>query len=171
MTIESVSQKPPRDKAEFQSQTLPHSFREALYETIHNAGKPAREIAAEIGLSYSQLCNSCNPNLPFKFSSRHLIPLMHHAGPEIILRYITHEFNYSLIKIPEKAPKHIFTDSLHVSDGWGVLGKILHSYFVSDISSRAKILNTIIQQCDFLLDSVAQLRATTKLMIETKKEA
>jgi hypothetical protein len=40
------------------------TFKEALHEDLRNSQMPARAVAEELGISYSMLMNSCNPDLP-----------------------------------------------------------------------------------------------------------
>jgi hypothetical protein len=40
------------------------TFKEALHEDLQYSPLPARAVAEELGISYSMLMNSCNPDLP-----------------------------------------------------------------------------------------------------------
>ena len=56
-------------------------LRDHLHDNIFNSGRPAKQIADEIGISYSYLASAGNPNLEeFHFQLKHLIPLTKATG-------------------------------------------------------------------------------------------
>jgi hypothetical protein len=77
------------------------TLRDALHDNIFNSGRPAKQIADELGISYSYLASAGNPNLEeFHFQLRHLIPLTKATGNYDTLDYIERTLGRVAFSVP-----------------------------------------------------------------------
>lgn len=78
------------------------SIVEALYETFHRSRKHPKEIADQVGVSYSYLARAVLGDNPSgcNFPIRLLVPLMRAAGNYSALKVIARECGFLLVKPP-----------------------------------------------------------------------
>ena len=78
-----------------------HSIKTFLYRMIHRNAKSARQLADEIGISYSYLCRfglteESGADIPLKY----FVPLMKSAGDYSALKYINMLCGFLTIRAP-----------------------------------------------------------------------
>lgn len=84
------------------------TLQEALHENIHVDGFPLKQLADELGISYSYLANAGNPNLEnFDFQLKRLLPLMKATGSVAVLDYFEHAMGRVAFRIPQAGGEHL----------------------------------------------------------------
>lgn len=159
--------------SENSEKNLPSSTQQAIFDTIHNTpGIPPKQIAGSLDISYKHLLNSCNPNQPFKFSSRHLLPLMQVTKNYQILKFLAYKTNYFIFKVPDKR---------HRSAGGALsiyfrIGKeqerllvLLNQYFAQNGTEDPDSMERIDGVIWELINNLAELRAAIKNKPTNKK--
>lgn len=80
------------------------TLKEALHEIISNSPMPPKALAEELGIAYSYLMNSGNPELPeFRFQARFLIPLARLTGDYRAIDFIEHSLGRVAFALPPAA--------------------------------------------------------------------
>lgn len=175
MTVEvsenKLANSRPKDKAEDRTEFLPRTLQEAIHTTVHHSDIPPKTIAESLGISYQQLCNVSNPNLPFKFSSRHLESLMKISGNDLILEYLAQRRGYILFKIP---PQKVNTGdflqaAFRVQDLFAATARSWRGFFTENAAGKREALEKFIESCDVLLPQFFRSRSIAKALLN--KEA
>lgn len=102
------------------------TLKEALHDQIHSSGVPLKIQAEEIGVSYSYLANSANPDLDeFRLALRYLAPLCRVTGRFDALDHIENSLNRVAFSIPTKTPtnKSLHTDLAACFKEFGEFGQ------------------------------------------------
>lgn len=108
------------------------TLRDALHDNIHGSKVPLKQLADDLGISYSYLANAGNPNLEeFHFQLRHLVPLMKATGNTAVLDYLEHSMGRVAFRVPVAEGEHLpITSNLlqiiqHVGDLSGKIEEAL----------------------------------------------
>lgn len=84
------------------------TLRDALHDNIHNSSLPIKQLADDLGISYSYLANAGNPNLEtFDFQLKRLLPLMKATGNTAVLDYFEHAMGRVAFRIPQAEGEHL----------------------------------------------------------------
>jgi len=153
---------------------IPSCLRQALYETIHSSQVPAKVIAQRLGISYSRLLNGLNPNADFKFSAKHLLPLMKISDNYVALRYLSEQTGHVIYQLPD-AKKLDRAQMLGITlAGHGLIGKMLasvDSYFCESGAVREEAARKMFLELSVLVEALSVLKASLKFVgWEEKKE-
>lgn len=156
-----------KTKSAIKIQPSPKFIREALYLDIHHTpGIPAKVFADRLGISYGQLVNTINPNLPFKFSCRHLPGLVKMCENSETLRFLAKEAGYCLYRLPKSdCTGDLLLPLFELDENLNNFRCVLR-----DILSQGKNgtnLDLATQRADFLLGSLLSLRA---VLLNLRKE-
>jgi hypothetical protein len=140
------------------------TLRDTLHDNIFNAGRPAKQIADEIGISYSYLASAGNPNLEeFHFQLKHLIPLTKATGCFDALDYIERTLGRVAFTVPA-----LDTDvSAVAAEVGGVAKEFSHlmlemSKALADGNVQSHEWPAIARECEHLINVVCRLREAAK---------
>lgn len=166
MNSEILSLKSFAHKKEPEQRFLPSSLREAVYLTVHHSPKPAKAISEALGISYQQLCNACNPHLPFKFSARHLEGLIEASENDLIIEYLAKKREFILFKLPEKklAAGRLLPTVFKFLDASHKFNKTWHKFFAANKKLAEGTLSEIINQSWELFEALLELRALANFL-------
>ena len=98
----NLSQDRKSGKAENRRNLMPSTLQEAVYKTIHESNVPPKQISKHLNISYQQLLNTANPNLPFKFSIRHAPGLIEITDNPLVLNFLCYKSGFHLFRVPNK---------------------------------------------------------------------
>lgn len=122
--------------------------------------KSPKQIADDIGLSLSQLYNSCNPHLRHVFPARRLVAFMASAGPGPVLKFFCDRFGFTVIP-PQKRYGSVLNEIFKTTNAWMKLSSALQLY----VSGKGKEAAALSAECDAFIDSIVCL----KMSINNKK--
>ena len=94
------------------------TLKDVLYRVVHeNQHFTPRQLAEELGMSYSMLCNSANPDLPeFKLQARNIIPITRATNDFRLVDYIEAAVGRVAFALPEIPKKLSAIDTLIASN-------------------------------------------------------
>jgi len=70
------------------------TLKDVLHDVLRNSPIPVRQLAEQLGISYSMLSNAGNPDLPeFKLQARLIIPLTRMTGDHRLLDFLEFSCN------------------------------------------------------------------------------
>ncbi len=146
------------------------TLRDALHENIHVKSINIKELSDRIGISYSYLANSGNPNLEeFHFQLRHLIPLTLTTKNFSTLDYIEHACGRTAIVLPDvTSGDHVCLNQNlmemveHIGQISGALREALADNKITPTEARDMegLLFDLVRHCMLFLAEVA--RSTVK---------
>lgn len=142
-----------------------NTLRDALHDNIFNAGRPAKQIADDLGISYSYLASAGNPNLEeFHFQLKHLIPLTKATGNYDTLDYIERALGRVAFVVPSikgeisEVAEEVAAVTLEFSHLMREMAESLRDGVVHSHEWPA-----IAKECDHLITRVARLREAAKV--------
>jgi hypothetical protein len=78
------------------------TLKDVVHQVVHDSPIPPRQLAEELGMSYSMLMNAANPDLEeFKLPARQLIPLAKLTGDCRHVDYIEHALGRVAFELPK----------------------------------------------------------------------
>ena len=158
-------------EAENVEKNLPEELRKVIYDTIHDKKVPSKQKATYCRISYQQLLNSCNPNLPFKFSSRHLIPLMQVSQNFSILEFQAKVLGFFVFRVPltrESGPEKMLGLIFKLKSQWERISRLLEKYYSGGAEDK-NLLRDIEEQLFVLVNIAAALRVSVFKSIERQR--
>jgi regulator of replication initiation timing len=141
-----------------------NTLRDSLHDNIFNCGRPAKQIADEIGISYSYLASAGNPNLEeFHFQLKHLIPLSKSSNCFDTLDYIEKALGRVAFTVPSIGPdvSAVATEVAAVTLEFSHLMKEL-SEALADGVVESQEWPSLARECDHLINKVCRLREAAK---------
>lgn len=114
------------------------TLKEAVHRVIDNSPIPTRQLAEEIGISYSYLMNSANPDLrDFKLAARVLIPLTRLTGDFSAINFIEHSLGRQAVELPVGKPAAT-TKDIHseLFNAVGIFGDLVNKSTAALAGSR-----------------------------------
>lgn len=141
-----------------------NTLRDALHDNIFNSGRPAKQIADELGISYSYLASAGNPNLEdFHFQLRHLIPLTKATGNYDALDYIERTLGRVAFSVPviQEDISQVVAEISAMTLEFSHLMKEM-SEALKDGAVHACELPYIARECEHLISRVCRLREAAK---------
>jgi AraC-like DNA-binding protein len=142
------------------------TLRDALHENIHVKSIPIKALADQLGMSYSYLANSANPNLEeFHFQLRHLIPLTLATRNFSTLDYIEHACGRTAIVLPKvETGEHVCLNQNlmemveHIGRISGLLREALADNKITTTEARDMegLLFDLVRHCMMFLAEVAR---------------
>ncbi len=102
------------------------TLKEAVHQVIDNSPIPTRQLAEELGISYSYLMNAANPDQPeFKLPARLLIPLTRITGDYSAINFIENSLGRTALKLQKNNSnlKDIQAELLDAVGSFGDLAK------------------------------------------------
>ena len=136
-------------KVENEEKNLP-TLQDAIRKTLRESSLPTKQISRQLGISYQLLLNASNRNCPFKFSSRHILPLMLLTNNFAILEYLAHETGHNIVKLPQPSAKTLKNElSLFfgIEERWKYILQGLLKYHLS-LSGKDRTNRNLIQKLD-----------------------
>ena len=141
-----------------------NTLRDALHDNIFNSGRPAKQIADDLGISYSYLASAGNPNLEeFHFQLKHLIPLTKATGNYDTLDYIERALGRVAFVVPtirgniSEVAEEVSAVTLEFSHLMREMSESLRDGVVHSHEWPA-----IAKECEHLISRVARLREAAK---------
>ncbi len=150
------------DKVESSQKFLPETLQDAVRRTLEESSTPAKQLSRHLGISYQLLLNASNRNLPFKFSSRHILPLMLLTGNYSILHYLVHKTGHYVFKLPRpntNISKNELSIFFETEGRWKSLTDILNCYFAGHNNKNPELLEKVDEGIWGLINSLAKLKA------------
>ena len=142
------------------------TLKDVLYRVVHeNPRFTPRQLAEEMGMSYSMLCNSANPDLEeFKFQARNIIPITRATNDCRLVDYIEASVGRVAFLLPEIPDKLAGVDRL-IAENVQLFGNAL-----ADIGAAlqdGKIDNVEMKRIE--VDLLQQVRTAMALLEALKK--
>jgi len=101
------------------------TLKDVLHRVVHESRLTPRQLAEEVGMSYSMLCNAANPDLPeFKFAARHIIPITRATGDYRLIDYLEASVGRVAFSLPELSGELVNLQKL-ISETVQLFGKAL----------------------------------------------
>lgn len=146
------------------------TLRDALHENIHSSSIKIKALSEQLGISYSYLANSANPNLEeFHFQLRHLIPITLATRNYSTLDYIEHACGRTAIILPKvTSGDHVCLNQNlmemveHIGRISGLLREALadNRITITEAKDMENLLFDLVRHCMLFLAEVA--RSTVK---------
>jgi len=153
---------------------IPPSLKSAIYSTFHYSNLPAKIICQKLNLSYQAIANGCMNNAEFKFSSRHLLPIMNITGNYSILKFLAYKTNHFIFKAPDKGRKNAggaLSIYFRIGKEQEKLLVLSNQYFAQNGAEDPEFVAKIDGVIWGLINNLAELRAAIKNKPTTKKGA
>ena len=148
------------------SETIPLDLQSAIHAAVYS--RVPKQVANHLGISTKRLLNYCSDK-PFRFSSRHLLPLMQFTKNYEPLEFLAEQTGHFIFKVPlvdescnpEKMLPLIF--ALKVK--WEKLLQLFELYYSSNAEDRES-LEPIAEALFSFINMAAQLRAAAFMKLE-----
>lgn len=140
------------------------SLQKAIRESLDESTTPPKSLEG-VSCNYQMVTNAGNSNIPFRFSARHILPLMKATGSTAILKYFAREMGYVITKLPEakESEDNIFILHLRMNKQISNLILYLQSAFIEekiDVNYFRKLDNLAFQ----IIEIIQNFRASIELM-------
>ena len=139
------------------------TLRDSLHNNIFNSGRPVKQIADELGISYSYLASAGNPNLEeFHFQLRHLIPLTNATRNFETLDFIEKVLGRVAFTVPnmETTSQVVEETARIVREAGHLLTELSHA--LEDGRVQSHEWPGIARECDHVIAAVCGLREAAK---------
>lgn len=153
----------------------PETFQEALRATILFSKIPVKEIAHKMQISRQLLSRAADLNEKFKFSSRHLLPLMRATNNFELLHYLARETNHVVFQLPNVPSKELekayaIGSLLAAHEQVGKTFARLDDYFNGNLKQRQDAARKMFSELSVIVASLVVLRSSLVLSGWEKKE-
>lgn len=141
-----------------------NTLRDALHDNIFNSGRPPKQIADDLGISYSYLASAGNPNLEeFHFQLKHLIPLTKATDKYDTLDYIERALGRVAFVVPSVKGdiSEVAAEVSAVTQEFSHLMREM-SEALRDGQVQSYEWPDIARECEHLITRVARLREAAK---------
>lgn len=147
---------------------IPPDLQSAIHSTVYSGPKVPKEIANHLGLSTKRLLNYCTDK-PFKFSSRHLLPLMQFTQNYAPLEFLCSKTGHNLFNVgPNKSSEGIIPLALEFDKTYQDLESNLNFYFRNGLRDK-ETLREIDEDLFKLINTTAALKAALANQGRSKK--
>jgi hypothetical protein len=136
---------------------IPPDLQTAIHSAVYS-GVP-KQIAQHLGLSTKRLLNYCTDK-PFKFSSRHLLPLMQFTLNYAPLEFLCYKTGHNLFKITpkEQNSEGVIVLTLEIDQIYQELSEALNLFFRTSAKNKEN-LKKIEENLWCLINAAAALKA------------
>lgn len=139
------------------------TLRDSLHDTIFNSGRPAKQIADELGISYSYLASAGNPNLEeFHFQLRHLIPLTKSTRNFEVIDHIERTLGRVAFTVPNlTSTTEVTAETANiVREAGHLLTEMAQA--LADGRVQSQEWPAIARECEHVITAVCRLREAAK---------
>lgn len=145
------------------------TLKDVLHLVVHESKIPARQLAEELGLSYSMLMNCANPELPeFNIRAQKIIPLTKLTGDYRLIDFIEGAVGRVAFSLPEIPAKDVKLDKL-IAESVKEFGDVLQE--VGSALSDGRIDRIELKRCEKeILDQVRKVMSLLEALRKRVQE-